>query len=66
MTALYIGIYIIVALIVYLVALFAWAFGIGMGYPYAKWYHWSNIGCACIMFGYPVAAIAAGILIFAR
>lgn len=66
MTALYIGIYIIVALIIYLAALFAWAFGFGMAYPYAKWYHWSNLGCACIMFCYPVAAIAAGILIFAR
>lgn len=66
MTALYIGIYIIVALIVYLAALFAWAFGFGMAYPYAKWYHWSNIGCICISIGYPIAAIAAGILIFAR
>lgn len=66
MPAVYIGIYIIVALIVYLVALFAWAFGIGMGYPYAKATHWSNIGCICISIGYPIAAIAAGILIFAR
>ena len=66
MTALYIGIYIIVALIIYLAALFAWAFGFGMAYPYAKWYHWSNIGCICISIGYPIAAIAAGILIFAR
>lgn len=66
MTALYIGIYIIVALVIYLAALFAWAFGFGMAYPYAKWYHWSNLGCACIMFVYPIAAIAAGILIFWR
>lgn len=66
MTALYIGIYIIVALVIYLAALFAWAFGFGMAYPYAKWYHWSNIGCICISIGYPIAAIAAGILIFAR
>jgi hypothetical protein len=64
MTALYIGIYTIVALIIYVVALFAWALGIGMGYPYAKWYHWSNIGCICISILYPIAAIAGGILIF--
>lgn len=43
MTALYIGIYIIVALIVYLVALFAWAFGIGMAYPWAKPTRWSDV-----------------------
>lgn len=64
MTALYIGIYTIVALIIYVVALFAWALGIGMGYPYAKWYHWSNIGCICISILYPIAAIVGGILIF--
>ena len=64
MTYFYIGIYILVALIIYLVALFAWGFGVGMAYPYAKWYHWSNIGCACIMFGYPIAAGVAGFLIF--
>lgn len=64
MTAVYIGIYIIVALIVYLVALFAWALGIGMGYPYAKATHWSNIGCICISIGYPIAAGVAGFLIF--
>lgn len=61
MTALYIGIYILVSLVIYLAALFAWAW---MGYPYAKWYHWSNLGCACIMFGYPIAAGVAGFLIF--
>ena len=64
MTALYIGIYIIVALIVYLVALFAWALGIGMGYPYAKATHWSNIGCIRLAIVSPIAAIDAGILIF--
>ena len=64
MTALYIGIYILVALIVYIVALFAWAFGFGMAYPYAKWYHWSNIGCICISIGYPIAAGVAGFFIF--
>lgn len=66
MTALYIGIYIIVALVIYLVALFAWAFGIGMAYPWAKATHWSNVGCLCIAIVYPIAAIAAGILIFGR
>lgn len=66
MTAVYIGIYTLVALIIYIVVLFAWALGIGMGYPYAKATHWSNIGCICISIGYPIAAIAAGILIFAR
>lgn len=66
MTALYIGIYIIVALIIYIVVLFAWALGIGMGYPYAKATHWSNVCCICISIIYPIAAIAAGILIFAR
>ena len=64
MTAVYIGIYILVALIFYLVALFAWALGIGMGYTDAKATHWSNIGCICIAIVYPIAAIAAGILIF--
>lgn len=64
MTALYIGIYTIVALIIYIIALFAWAFGIGMGYPYAKASHWSNVGCICITVVYPVAAIAAGIFIY--
>ena len=66
MTALYIGIYIIVALVIYLAALFAWAFGIGMAYPWAKATHWSNIGGICITIGYPIAAIAAGILIFSK
>ena len=66
MTALYIGIYIIVALVIYLAALFAWAVGFGMAYPWAKETHWSNIGGICISIGYPIAAISAGILIFAR
>ena len=64
MTALYIGIYTVVALFIYIFALFAWAFGIGMGYPYAKASHWSNVGCVCITVVYPVAAIAAGIFIY--
>ena len=64
MTAVYIGIYILVALIFYLVALYAWALAIGMGYPYAKATHWSNIGCICISIGYPIAAGVAGFLIF--
>lgn len=66
MSALYIGIYILVALVIYLAALFAWAFGFGMAYPWAKATHWSNIGCICIAIVYLIAAIAAGILIFAR
>lgn len=64
MTAVYIGIYTLVALIIYIVVLFAWALGIGMGYPYAKATHWSNIGCICISIGYPIAAGVAGFLIF--
>lgn len=64
MTALYIGIYTVVAFFIYIFALFAWAFGIGMGYPYAKASHWSNVGCVCISALYPVAAIAAGIFIY--
>ena len=66
MTALYIGIYILVARVIYLAALFAWAFGFGMAYPWAKATHWSNIGCICIAIVYLIAAISEGILIFAR
>jgi len=64
MTALYIAIYAVVAFFIYIVALFAWALGIGMGYPYAKASHWSNVGCVCLTVVYPVAAVAAGIFIY--
>lgn len=56
--------YVFVSTFIWVASNFMWALGIGMAYPYASAYHWSNIGQIVLVFVEPILLVRFGIWLF--